>query len=485
MANRQRLYQTIKAIQDSKKNQQQNTRQKFPKPQDGPQTAFYNSNAKIVIYGGAAGGGKTAACLIDAARYLDISGYGAVFFRRTYPEIFNQGGLWDNASDWYPLLEGNPARPLWRFPNNCKISFHHLQHEKDVSGWLGAQLPRLYFDQLETFTERQFWMLIGRCRTTLPITPQIRCTCNPDAESFVAKLIDWWIGDDGFPIQSRSGVVRWFVKHKDDLIWENDRDALENYVSKHDIRGTPNSFTFIPATVADNKILLESDSEYVANLEAQHELDRQRLLLGNWKIKPVAGKVFNRGWFDIIDTLPEECYSKDATTIRFWDLAATKTQISFYTAGVKMIRTKINGSYHWFILDAIAEQENPAEVLQLIVTTARQDGELVSVGWEQEPGSAGVMVASQLQTLLKDFVAKSYKPTGDKIQRALPLANQASRGCVHLLRGEWNDRYLSALHNFDGSAKPLVNDLTDASSGGYHAIQNEVRFWGSFGIDKY
>lgn len=453
----------------------------FPKPQPGPQTRFYESPAKIVVYGGAAGGGKTAACLIDAARYLHISGYGAVFFRRTYPEIYNQGGLWDNASDWYPLLGGKPARPLWRFDKNTKIAFHHLQHEKDVSGWLGAQLPRLYFDQLETFTERQFWMLIGRCRTTLPITPQIRCTCNPDAESFVAKLIDWWLGDDGFPRPERSGIIRWFVKHKDELIWDNSPEELTAYTEQHGISGKPNSFTFIPATVADNKILLANDSEYVANLEAQHELDRQRLLLGNWKIKPAAGKVFNRNWFDVINHLPEQCLGgKDTSVLRFWDLAATKNQLSFYTAGVKMLRTIIAGEKHWFILDAIAEQQNPAEVLQLIETTALQDGALTKIGWEQEPGSAGVMVAAQLQSILSDFNASSFRPNGDKVQRALPLANQAARGFVHLLRGEWNDRYISALHNFDGTSKPLVNDLTDASSGAYHALETQLDFWSGF-----
>ena len=454
----------------------------FPIAQPGPQTEFVSSKAKICIFGGAAGGGKTAGCLIDVREYLDTPGFGAVFFRRTYPEIFNQGGLWDNASEWFPILGGKPARPIWRFPKNCKVSFRHLQHEKDATTWLGAQIPRLYFDQVETFTENQFWKLYGRCRTMLPIRSEVRATCNPDPESFIAKLIDYWIGDDGFPIKERSGQLRWFIRHKNEIIWKDDPDELALFASKHGIKGEPASFTFIPATVEDNQKLMENDPDYVSNLEAQHEIDRQRLLLGNWKIKPEAGQVFNRSWFDVIDNLPQECFSKSAKIIRFWDLAATKKKLSFFTAGVKLLKVKMEGAEHWFVLDAIAEQMNPAEVFRLIRKTAEQDGVGCLVGWEQEPGSAGVMVADQMKKNLPEFRAKAYKPNGDKVQRALPFANLANHGFVHLLRGAWVDRYIGALHNFDGSPKPLVNDLTDASSGGYHALRTKVEAWSAFDV---
>ena len=477
-----RLKQTADNLIDTRTKIEEISRVDFPTPQPGPQTDFVNSLAKICIYGGAAGGGKTAGCLIDSVKYLHIPNYGAVFFRRTYPEIFNQGGLWDNASEWYPILGGKSSIPVWRFPKQCKISFKHLQHEKDATTWLGAQIPRLYFDQVETFTENQFWRLYGRCRTTLDIRTEVRATCNPDPESFIAKLIDWWIGDDGYPLYDRAGKLRWFLRHRDEILWRDDPDDLATYASKHQIKGEPASFTFIPATIEDNQKLMEADPDYVSNLEAQHEIDRQRLLLGNWKIKPEAGKVFNRSWFDIIDHLPSECYSKKAKLIRFWDLAATKTQLSFFTAGVKLLKTKMDGAEHWFVLDAIAEQINPAEVFRLIRQTAQQDGVECAVGWEQEPGSAGVMVADQMKRNLPEFKAQSYKPNGDKVQRALPFANLASHGFVHLLRGEWCDRYIGALHNFDGSAKPLVNDLTDASSGGYHALRTKVQAWSAFDV---
>lgn len=443
---------------------------KFPTTQPGPQTAFYKTTADIAIYGGAAGGGKSAACLIDAARYIGkIPNYNCVFFRRTFPEIFNPGALFDESQKWYPLLDGeaNLVKAQWKFPGNEKIQFAHLQHEKTLTQWHGSQVARLYFDELCTFTEKQFWYLLSRCRTTLPIKPQVRATCNPDSESWVAELLEWWIGDDGFPIQERSGLLRWFVRVNDNLVWADNPEELK---SKYpDI--PPKSLTFIRASIYDNKILLNNDPDYLANLHALHEIDKQRLLLGNWKIKPEAGVVFNRTWFDIVDDIPTDEIHR---TVRFWDLAATKSKLSYYTAGVKMgiLRDKTI-----IVLDAIWQKTTPTEAIALIRKTAEQDGRGVTVGWEQEPGSSGIMAMEQIKTSLKGFKSKPVRPQGDKIQRALPYATASQNGKVFLLRGIWNDQYINALHHFDGSPKPLINDLTDASSGAYEILSSIRSTW--------
>lgn len=439
----------------------------FPITQPGPQTAFYETTADIAIYGGAAGGGKSAACLIDAIRFIDkVPNYNCVFFRRTFPEIFNPGALFDESQRWYPLLggEANLVKARWIFPKNEKIQFAHLQHEKTLTQWHGSQIARLYFDELCTFTEKQFWYLLSRCRTTLPIKPQVRATCNPDAESWVADLLDWWIGDDGFPIKEKSGLLRWFVRVNNELVWGNSKIELTTKYPHI----PPKSLTFIPASIYDNKILLDNDPDYLANLYALHEIDKQRLLLGNWKIKPEAGVVFNRSWFNVSDEFELDTVNK---VVRFWDLAATKTELSYYTAGVKMALLKDKSI---LVLDAIWERTTPAEAINLIRKTAERDGKNVIVGWEQEPGSAGIMAMEQIKTSLKGFRCKPVRPQGDKVQRALPYATAAQNDRVFLLRGTWNDQYVNALHNFDGSSKPLVNDLTDASSGA-HEILNSIR----------
>lgn len=178
-----------------------------------------------------------------------------------------------------------------------------------------------------------------------------------------------------------------------------------------------------------------------------------------------AGSVFKREWFEVVDRVPA-----GGRTVRFWDLAASIKSSAFCTAGVKM--KKVDGIY--YILDAIAEKVSPAEADKLIEMTAIQDTKNTRVQWELEGGSAGKRDEVHIKSLLSNFSAGAVKPMGDKITRAKPLASELMRGNVKLLRGDWNYNYIDALYAFDGTSKTKVNDLTDASSGAYHALSVEI-----------
>jgi hypothetical protein len=78
------------------------------RPQAGPQTTFLSTRADIAIYGGAAFGGKTWALTVEPLRHVDNPHFGAVFFRRTSPQITNEGGPWDEAEKIYPLIGASP-----------------------------------------------------------------------------------------------------------------------------------------------------------------------------------------------------------------------------------------------------------------------------------------------------------------------------------------------------------------------------------------
>ena len=76
------------------------------KPQKGAQEMFLSTPADIAVYGGAAGGGKTYALLLELLRNINIKDFNAVVFRRNSSQIFNTGGLWDNAITMYTPLGG-------------------------------------------------------------------------------------------------------------------------------------------------------------------------------------------------------------------------------------------------------------------------------------------------------------------------------------------------------------------------------------------
>ena len=274
-------------------------------PQPGPQTAFLSSDADIVIYGGSAGAGKTWALEVEPLRHIHKKGFNAVLLRRTSKQITKAGGPWDESHNIYPLIGGTPKSTTleWHFTAGTKIAMGHIEHDKDLESWLGAQVCLLLWDQLETFTERMFFYMLSRNRSACGVKPYVRATCNPDARSWLANFISWWIDQDtGYAIPERSGVIRWMVRLGRDIYWHNTREAaVADCVSREvepDLAETmPKSVTFIPATINDNKILLKKDPGYKANLLALPKYDRERLYGGNWKERPETGE-FPFHWFD-------------------------------------------------------------------------------------------------------------------------------------------------------------------------------------------
>ena len=437
----------------------------YIRPQPGPQSAFATSQADIVIGGGGAGGGKTWGLLYECLRHSNNKNFSAVIFRRESPQIENAGGLWDKSHELYPPAKGKPRREdlSWRFPSGAKVRFAQLQHEDDRYNWDGSEIPLICFDQLESFTLRQFTYLLSRNRSICGVNPYIRATCNPDPDHWLRRFLGWWIDDEtGLAIPERSGVIRYWVHLNNENFWG---DSVAELTDRFGPEVEPKSVTFIPSSVYNNKILLKKNPQYLANLKAMQHVDRERLLGCNWNIRDTAGSFFKKEWFEIVNAAPA-----GVDEIRYWDRAATDASKAgphaSWTVGVRLRRCANNVFY---VTDVTRFQGSPLTVETTIKNTATQDGQRVRIGIEQDPGQAGKAEAYLQVRNLVGFVVRLNAVHEAKGVRARPVSAQAEAGNIKLVRGPWNDAYLNELENFTGSDN-CVADQVDATSGAFHQL---------------
>lgn len=441
-------------------------------PQEGPQTEFLSSSADIVIYGGEAGGGKTYGLLGESVRFSKDPNMTCVILQRTSTQLKQGGGIWDESFKFFlkfePKAKPNLNTLYWKFPSGMKIEFSSMQYEHDKYSYDGSQIPVICFDELQHFTEGQFFYMLSRNRSgsCKGIKPYIRATCNPAPGSWLKNLIRWWLDEEGrYADKSKSGIIRYFIRDDNLVIWADTKEELLDKFPGC----TPISLTFIHASLSDNKKLIENDPDYKSKLDALPMYERERLK-GDWKIEAGGGNIFKPEWIPVVYYPPEE--NKIISICRYWDRASKKPTKENprpdWTVGFLLART-IKDIY--FGLDVVRFQGGSLEVQETIKRTSKQDyqqyREKYFVALEQDPGSAGVSEIETLTRLLAGFPIKIFKPTQDKIKRASPYAAQCEAGNIFLLNGIWNEAYLEELKMFpDGSN----DDQIDASGGAFLAV---------------
>jgi predicted phage terminase large subunit-like protein len=448
--------------------------------QAGPQTKFLSTTADICIFGGAAGGGKTFALLLEPLRYINQQGFNGVIFRKNYTQVTDPGGLWETSLKMYSGIRGampwKSPKKHWDFGGRSTLSFDYLSNDDDVFSWQGSQICFIGWDELTHFTENMFFYMLSRNRSTCGVKPYVRATCNPDSDSWVKEFISWWIDQrTGYAIPERSGVLRWFFRAEDGgvICWGDSPGEVCQAINsglpmaEHITPDDCKSVTFITSSVYDNKALLEANPTYLSSLKALSLVNKERLLRGNWKIRPAAGLYFKREQFRIVKNVP----AKIVVVARAWDLAATEITTENKdpdrTAGVLIARLA-NGQY--IVLNAIRRACNAANVRQLVKSTGlsdRAEYKCNTIHIPQDPGQAGKEQAASYTRFLAGFTVKTHVVSGSKINRAEPFSAQVQAGNVMVLEGPWNDVYLSELESFPDGAH---DDLVDASSDAFAAV---------------
>lgn len=231
------------------------------------QIQFLERNEYEALYGGAAGGGKSDALLAEALRQVAVPHYKAIIFRKTMPQcrelIDRSLLLYKNA---FPKAVYNSTSYIWTFPSGASIQFASIPHANDRLKYQGQQFDFIGFDELTHFTWEEYSYLMSRNRPSGKNTRcYIRATCNPGG-----------IG--------HAWVKKRFIEGKEPMV---------TYTEEVTVRGKKHfrSRIFIPSTVFDNKILLENDPNYVANLAMLPESERRALLDGDWD--SFNGQVFS------------------------------------------------------------------------------------------------------------------------------------------------------------------------------------------------
>lgn len=459
-------------------------------------------NGKTFITGNS---GKSRLLLLKAGffAYKD-NNFEGVMFRRTTKPLTAAGGLFSEAKKLYRPLgitvreqaleilfhgEGGNAKDL----KGGVLKFTHLEHESSAeANHQGLQYSFVGFDELTHFYQSQFLYLIGRMRSAAEGDSFCLATTNPDPDSWVYNWVEWYLKDGIFD-ESKLGVIRYFLIVNDSPVFARTEEELaEQYpeycyvydpISKKDVYVPPMSFCFIGGTIFDNPALIRSNPKYLSALKAQTEVNRRRLLDGDWHARPEGTGYFSRDWLHKIDKKPLGCVSA-----RAWDVASEessdKKRHPDYTASVKMLKTQdgeyvIVGDYEPQSKDESTGvmgryRQRPGQRDKSMLRQAIHDGRECTVILPLDPAAAGKV---QFREMSKGFIEEGFTVKKDpmpnnksKLTKFEPFSSACQNGMVSIVESTFNKQTLEAFYKeleaFDGerSSTTRKDDWADSAA---------------------
>lgn len=460
----------------------------------GPQSEFQerclNSDAKIIILGGAAGSAKSTMGLMRHLRWIHDPKYAGFCIRKNSTAIMKEGGLFNAAIDIYkkvdPKLKVKLKDQKLVFSSGASVSFSHYENDKAADLYQGLEMAGTFYDEGAQASEAHIWWLISRLRSKAKVNPSIWISCNPDPDSFLRGWVDWWLYPEGhelagLPDPEKNGKRRYILRKGGILYWA---DTKEELIIAHGSKSQPLAIEVHLGTIYDNPWLIENQPEYLASLEALPDVERRRLLLGDWNARAQGSTFFQRGWLEEVLSLPDN--SQIEHTVRTFDFAGTlKSDINpspDYTATMRMSKSK---SKDYYIEDVRRTRIQFGDWKKFILDCAQSDPRGTEYYIPVDPNPAAKAAATLLVRELAELglYAKTIRASGSKLDRFRPFSAMAQTGGIKILKGCFtdyennvtgdNETYYKELEAFTGERKRGESghdDLVDVSSDAFSTL---------------
>jgi len=396
-----------------------------------------------------------------------------IFFRRNTKPLVGAGGLWQESTKMYnPFKIKSRTKPEMQhlFPVGSMISFSHMEHAKNRLDHQGLQYSFIGFDELTHFEETQFTYLLSRLRSDANNKSYVIATCNPDPDSWVLKWVSWWLDEDGFPDKAKRGAIRYYYVIDDSPVFSSTpEDLIEKYPEQSKVYNPnsglyvttpPKTITFIGGTIFDNPILIEKNPNYLAELQSLGEVEKARLLHGNWFARAKGSNYWQRDWLKKLEHPP-----KQGIWARGWDKASQEpSQLERqpdYTTSVKMCKTP-EGDYV-IVGDYIEDNKDTGDSDvygkfrkrlgvrdKIIVDQGLHDGEECFVVLPEDPAAAGkVEFREASKKILEAGLIPKKDPapaTKSKLVKFTPFAVACENGLVSIVESSFRD--IKSLNDF-------------------------------------
>lgn len=437
-------------------------------------------------------------------RWTEDPLYRGFCVRRNSTAIMKSGGLFDQAVQLYSDAYGSKSIKIKlkdqkiEFPSGASVSFTHYENDKAAQSWQGIQSSNTFYDEGTHAEEAHIWWLISRLRTNANLDPGIWISCNPDPDSYLRKWVDWWLYPEhsdkaGLPDPDKNGVERYILRLGGEIYWGDSKEELierfgkPNLPQDHPAQVRPLSFTCLFGTIYDNPVLMENQPEYLASLEAQPEVDRQRLLLGNWNAREQSSTFFQREWIEEVTDFNEEDV---LYTVIGTDWAGTlKSDLSpspDYCAAVRMHKMK-DGSYLIDLVERLRQRHGDWHNWVVSLWERSPIGTEIII--PQDPGPAAARSTQLFCRALAEqgIYTKKEKTNKGKLDRFRPFSALAQNGGVKILKGCANDLenkifndnnfYYKELEVFTGERRrgeAFHDDMVDATSSAFTALASKT-----------